>query len=116
MIEKALDNSLHVSCGERLFTGMILCSDLEAAGIADSALEGINAYIEQYEEMRIGVTLRELPDGRTRCSVHTKGEISAHEICQRFGGGGHLHASGCELDAPPAQAREIVEAVCREYL
>ena len=115
-IEKALERRMHISCGEQLFSSIIFRSDLEAAGIADSDLEGINAYIEQYEEMRIGVTLRELPDGRTRCSIHTKGDIYAHEICQRFGGGGHLHASGCELNEPPEQAREIVEAVCREYL
>ena len=116
MVEKALENSLHITCGERLFSGIILLRDLAAAGVADSELEGINAYIEQFEEMCIGVTLRELPDGRTRCSVHTKGDISAHEICQRFGGGGHFHAAGCELDTAPEQSREIVEKVCREYL
>ena len=115
-IEKALENSLHVTCGDRLFSGIILRSDLAAAGIEDSELEGINAYLEQYEEMNIGVTLRELPDGRTRCSIHTKGDISAHEICQRFGGGGHYHAAGCEMDEKPEQAREIVEKICREYL
>lgn len=114
-IEDALRRSLHRSCEDRLLTGVILLADLEAAGIADSDLEGINAFIEQYAEMQIGVTLRELPDGRTRCSVHTKEAISAHEICQRFGGGGHLHAAGCELDAPPEQACSIVEAVCKEY-
>lgn len=115
-IEDALRNSLHMTCGGRLITGIIMRRDLDAAGVADSDLEGINAYIEQFAEMQIGVTLRELPDGRTRCSVHTKRTISAHEICQRFGGGGHLHAAGCELDESPEQARVRVEQVCAEYL
>lgn len=115
-IEDALRRSFHSTCGDRLLTGIILRADLAAADVEDSELEGINAYVEQIEEMQIGVTLRELPDGRTRCSVHTKDAISAHAICQRFGGGGHFHAAGCELDTPPEQSRAIVEAVCREYL
>lgn len=115
-VEDALRRSFRSSCDERLLTGVLMLSDLAAAGMDDSDLEGINAYVEQVAEMQIGVTLRELPDGRTRCSVHTKGDISAHEICQRFGGGGHLHAAGCEIDAAPAQARELVERVCKEYL
>lgn len=115
-IEDALRNSLHISHDGRLITGIILRSDLEAAGIADSDLEAINSYVEQYAEMQIGVTLRELSDGRTRCSVHTKGAISAQKICQRFGGGGHFHAAGCELDDSPEQARERIERCCAEYL
>lgn len=116
MIEDIMRKEMQILCDNQLFTSMILLRDLESAGIADSDLEGINSFLEQYEEMRIGVTFRELPDGRTRCSVHTKGAVSAHEICQHFGGGGHLHASGCEMDEPPLQARPIMEQFCMEYL
>lgn len=115
-IEDVLRKSLHILCDSQLYTGIILLRDLESAGIADSDLEGINAFIEQHEELRIGVTFRELPDGRTRCSVHTRGVIDANDICKHFGGGGHLHAAGCEMDEPPLQAREIVEQYCMDFL
>lgn len=84
--------------------------------IADSELEGINSYVEQYEEMMIGVTVRELPDGRSRCSTRTSGSISANDICAEHGGGGHFHAAVCELDEPPEKAIVIMKETCKRLL
>ena len=116
MIEDFLKESLHFSCGDRLITGIITLDNLKDANIADSELEGINSYVEQYEEMMIGVTVRELPDGRSRCSTRTNGNISANDICAVHGGGGHFHAAVCELDEPPEEARAIMEEICRRFL
>ena len=71
---------------------------------------------EQYEEMIIGITVRELPDGRSRCSTRTNGNISANAICAVHGGGGHYHAAVCELDEPPEKARIIMEETCMKFL
>lgn len=68
------------------------------------------------EGVRIGVTIRELPDGRMRCSMRSNGEISVNDICKIHGGGGHFHAACCELDMRAEEARETVEKACREYL
>lgn len=116
MIEDFLKESLHFSCNDKLITGIITLGNLRTANIADSELEGINSYVEQYEEMLIGVTVRELPDGRSRCSTRTSGSISANDICAEHGGGGHFHAAVCELDEPPEEARVIMEETCRKYL
>ena len=116
MIEDFLKDSLHFSCEGRLMTGIITLNDLKTADIADSELEGINSYVEQYEEMMIGVTVRELPDGRSRCSTRTSGNISANDICAEHDGGGHYHAAVCELNEPPEKARKIMEETCRKYL
>lgn len=116
MIEEFLKGSLHFSCEGMLITGIITLDNLRAANIADSELEGINSYVEQYEEMMIGVTVRELPDGRSRCSTRTSGSISANDICAEHGGGGHFRAAVCELYEPPEVARVIMEETCRKYL
>ncbi|MBR5370902.1 MAG: DHH family phosphoesterase [Oscillospiraceae bacterium] len=116
MIEDALRESLHITHDGRLMTGIITQADLRRAEIEDSELEGINSFVEQYEEMLIGVTVRELPDGRSRCSMRTGGDISAAAICALHGGGGHYHAAVCELDEPPELAREIMEQTCAGYL
>lgn len=116
MIEDALKASLRFSEGGQLITGIITQNDLKAAEIADSELEGINSFVEQYAEMMIGVTVRELPDGRCRCSTRTNGDISAEKICQKHGGGGHYHAAVCELAGPPEHAREIMENTSKAFL
>lgn len=116
-----LKESLCFSCDYRLITGIITLDNLKDANITDFELEGINSYVEQYyveqyEEMMIGVTVRELSDGRCRCSMRTSGNISANDICAEHGGGGHFHAAVCELDVPPEEARAIIEETCRKYL
>ena len=60
--------------------------------------------------------LSELPDGRSRCSVRTSGDISANDICAVHGGGGHYHAAVCELNEPPIDARDIMEKTCVKFL
>lgn len=116
MIEDFLKDSLHFSCDDRLITCIITLDNLRSANIADSELEGINSYVEQYEEMVIDVTVRELPDGRSRCSTRTSGNISANDICAIYGGGGHYHAAVCELDESPVKARVIMEETCKKFL
>ena len=116
MIEDALQRSLRFSCGNQIITGIITQQDLTDAEIEDSELEGINSYVEQYAEIMIGVTVRELPDGRCRCSTRTNGDISAEKLCAEHGGGGHYHAAVCELDGPPERARDIMEETAKRYL
>ena len=91
-------------------------NDLKTADIKDSELEGINSFVDQVEGVKIGVTIRELPDGNTRCSMRTSGSISANEICRFFGGGGHYHAAACILEMSVYEARIIIEQVCESFL
>lgn len=115
-IEQLLTDSFRFSCDRQVLTGTITLADLKTADILDSDLEGINSIVDQVEGVRIGVTVRELPDGRTRCSMRTNGNISAAEICALYGGGGHLHAACCELDTDVCQARIIMENTCSKIL
>lgn len=115
-IENILRDSFHFTYDNKIVTGIIMLKDLKTAGVLDSDLEGINSLAEQIEGVRIGVTIRELPDGRMRCSMRSNGEISAKDICMIYGGGGHFHAACCELEMSALEAREVIEQTCREYL
>ena len=86
------------------------------ASVLDSDLEGINSLLEQIEGVRIAITIRELPNGRMRCSVRTNGDISANEICKLHGGGGHYHAAGCDIEESIEITRNIMEATAEKFL
>ena len=45
----------------------------------------------------MSVTIRELPDGRSKISVRSHPEVDSCAICAVYGGGGHKMASGCTL-------------------
>lgn len=115
-IENILRESFRFTCDGKIVTGIIMLKDLDAAGVKNSDLEGINSLCEEIEGVLIGVTIRELPDGRMRCSMRSSGDYSVDEICKKHGGGGHFHAACCELDMPAQRARKLIENACREYL
>lgn len=115
-VERSLRNSFHFSCGDRVLTGIIMLSDLEDAGVLDSELEGINSLVDEVEGVKLGITIRELPDGRIRCSVRTSGDLSADEFCKIHGGGGHFHAACCELKCDVITTRCIMEDLARAFL
>lgn len=62
----------------------------------------------QIEGVLVGVLMRELPDGSFKCSVRTHGEIDASAICQRLGGGGHIGAAACTINAGKNQAVNLL--------
>ena len=107
-LEELLKNSFHFSCNDQILTGIITLNDLKTADIKDSELEGINSFVDQVEGVKIGVTIREMPDGNTRCSMRTSDSISANEICQFFGGGGHYHTVSCIFEMSVYEERIIL--------
>jgi phosphoesterase RecJ-like protein len=54
--------------------------------------------------VEVAAFFRELPDGRYRISLRSKGKIDVARVAESFGGGGHECASGCSMDGPLADA------------
>jgi phosphoesterase RecJ-like protein len=51
-----------------------------------------------------------------RLSIRSKGNVNVANIAERFGGGGHQHASGCTIDGPLPEAAEMILNVARHTL
>lgn len=58
----------------------------------------------------ISLLLIELPDGRTKVSMRSRGDLAVNEIAMRYGGGGHKNAAGCTVPLPLHQAVEKLTA------
>jgi len=72
--------------------------------------EGLVNYILSIGEVEVAAFFRELPDGRYRVSLRSKGKLDVSQVAEHFGGGGHQCASGCSLDGPQAFAvRQVLE-------
>jgi phosphoesterase RecJ-like protein len=52
--------------------------------------------------------LRELPDGRIRMSLRSKGKVNVAAIAERLGGGGHENLAGCSVAEPMERAIETI--------
>ena len=51
---------------------------------------------------------RELPDGRIKVSLRSKGELDVHRLALEYGGGGHKNASGIVMSGALEDVVEIV--------
>ena len=70
--------------------------------------EGLVNYGVGIRNVEVAIFFRELPDGRFRVSLRSKGGINVAEIAALFGGGGHTCAGGCSLDGPLAAASRLI--------
>jgi len=83
---------------------------MELCEAKEEDCEGLVNYVLSIGEVEVAAFFRELPDGRFRVSLRSKGKLDVARVAERFGGGGHQCASGCSLDGPLAQAvRQVLE-------
>jgi bifunctional oligoribonuclease and PAP phosphatase NrnA len=81
---------------------------MERTGAKEEDCEGLVNYALAIGDVEAAVFFRELPDGRFRVSLRSKGRLDVSRIAEEFGGGGHACASGCSVDGPLHAAAESV--------
>lgn len=85
---------------------------LAACGATEDDTDDLANLAGRMRGNRITITVQEQADGRVHGSVRTDGSVNATKICARFGGGGHVRASGCTVDlSAQALAAGLLEAV-----
>ena len=82
--------------------------DMVRTCAAEEDCEGIVNYAISLAGVEAAVFLRELPEGRIRVSLRSKGRVDVASLAASLGGGGHENAAGVTLDGPAARALEEV--------
>lgn len=79
--------------------------------------EGLVDVMRGIDEVVACVFFEEIGDGTIRVSTRSKSAaVNVSEVCQSFGGGGHILAAGARLECPLGEARELVIARLEEAL
>jgi phosphoesterase RecJ-like protein len=87
---------------------------MERCGAKEEDCEGLVNYVLSIGDVEVAAFFRELPDGRYRVSLRSKGKLNVARVAESFGGGGHECASGCAVDGPLADAvRQILSHLRR---
>jgi len=81
---------------------------MELCDAKEEDCEGLVNYVLSIGEIEVAAFFRELPDGRFRVSLRSKGKLNVAHVAEGFGGGGHECASGCSVDGPLVQATNQV--------
>jgi len=114
--ERALA-SLKLAAGGRMSTMSLYASDFRELGAKPTDAQDLAALTVSIAGVELGAFLYELEAGKvTKVSLRSAGKIDVSELASRFGGGGHAAASGCQLEMPLDQARELLIEVGSEAL
>ncbi len=89
---------------------------LEEAGAAEEDMDDLASLAGKLAGVEASVTLREMAGGMVKASVRTNGNPDASKVCAKFGGGGHVMASGCSMECTLEEAEaRIVAAMLEEW-
>ena len=87
--------------------------EMDRFGAKEEDCEGLVNYALSIKDVQVAAFFRELPDGRFRVSLRSKGGLDVAAVAERFGGGGHECAGGCAVNGPLANAIEQLLAELR---
>ena len=93
---------------DRLALICITKRDIEACGAKADETEGFIDFIMGVDSVEIGVSLLEIGVNNYKVSFRSKGP-NVNAVAGTFGGGGHLLASGCQIQG---EYEEVVDKVC----
>lgn len=80
--------------------------EMDRFGAKEEDCEGLVNYALSIKDVEVALFFRELPDGRFRVSLRSKGLLDVALVAEHFGGGGHECAGGCSVDGPLNHAVE----------
>jgi phosphoesterase RecJ-like protein len=86
---------------------------MELCAAREEDCEGLVNYVLSIGDVEVAIFFREMPGGRFRVSLRSKGKLDVAHVAERFGGGGHQCASGCSIDGPLSETVRNVLAQIR---
>ena len=108
--------SLELHAGGRLAVMSLGAEDFAATGATHDETESFVNEPMRLAAVEVSAILIAQPDGQTRVSLRSRGEVDVAALAERFDGGGHAAAAGFtdQADLPAAKARLI--AACEQAL
>ncbi|MEE8111957.1 MAG: bifunctional oligoribonuclease/PAP phosphatase NrnA [Acidobacteriota bacterium] len=99
--------------------GRLVWVTMNRARITDNGAEEedtsemVNFFFQIYQ-VRMAILFKELPGGKTKVSLRSKGDLDVNRLAVQFGGGGHRNASGIVVDLPLDRATETILGEARK--
>jgi phosphoesterase RecJ-like protein len=87
---------------------------LAELGAGQDDLEGLVDVPRGIQGARVGLLFRQTTTGEVKVSFRSNGPADVNALAKRFGGGGHLKASGAMVPGPLPDAIEVVLKATRE--
>jgi phosphoesterase RecJ-like protein len=91
----------------KLAVASVLQSDLESSGALPDETEGFIDFVMGIKGVEVGVCIMQIGGDKYKCSLRSK-TVDVNAVASRFGGGGHILASGCQIQG---EYEEVVDDI-----
>ncbi|MBM4386181.1 MAG: DHH family phosphoesterase [Deltaproteobacteria bacterium] len=98
--------------GDRLACSAITKEMTEDITVDRDDLRSVITYLIEIGSVEAAVIFKETEDRKIKVSMRAKNSMSILSIAQKFGGGGHHQAAGCDLDG---SLDEVKEKILKEF-
>ena len=85
-------------------------------GTTPEAVEGVVNQIQAIAGVEVALCVCELPDGSTKVSLRSQGQVDVSELASEFEGGGHARAAGCRIVMPYLSAITTLIHCAERYI
>ncbi|GBF32677.1 3'-to-5' oligoribonuclease A [Desulfocucumis palustris] len=109
VMEKALENMEISPCGKVAWTS-IDKSTLNSMAARDEHTDGLINIVRTIKGVEIAIFFREITSGKFKVSFRSKSRVDVRLLAGKFGGGGHVRASGCVLEGDVDGIKKMVVA------
>ncbi|SHK65032.1 phosphoesterase RecJ domain-containing protein [Desulforamulus aeronauticus DSM 10349] len=105
---EAVLSTLEVSENGQLATISLSRQTQESVGANDQQIEGMINYARNIQNVEVAMFFRELDEQRIKISFRSKYYIDVNLFAKKFGGGGHVRASGCTVEGTLSEVKDRV--------
>jgi phosphoesterase RecJ-like protein len=112
----AMQNTVELHFEGRYASQHITLQDFRNTGAKYEDTENLIDECRRIATVEVAALFVELPDGRIRCSLRSRGAVDVCKIAAEFSGGGHTSAAGAYLSGPLAQAKQAVFDLVKKEL
>jgi phosphoesterase RecJ-like protein len=89
---------------------------LERYGVRSEDLDGVVEHARSIAGTRMAIFFRDLGYGKVKISFRSTGDVDVNQFARRFGGGGHVKASGALVAGALDDVRDRVVSEAKDFL
>lgn len=101
-------NRIRFLLDDKLTVIVTSLDDLQRTGADKSVTEGFVDFPLTVDGVEVAVSLMEVKKHQYKISLRSKGRVNVNAVATKFGGGGHVLASGCMLTG---ELEEVIEKI-----
>ena len=111
----AFENAVLCENGKAIYA-IFTWKDMKKFKITSVELDGISSELRNVEGVLYSMLIYQDGEDEFKVSMRSSGNVDCSVVAQLHGGGGHAHASGCNVSGDPEAAAQLILSEIREQL